>query len=77
MQRSQEVGHRLPRHRQSVMPGRNELGSGNDLVEGPLVDHVLGSDAFSRQLPLPYPPPDRLRIATDTLRRLGNREHRL
>ena len=77
MQRSQKVGHRLPRHRQGVMPGRNELRSGNDLVEGPLVDQVLGSDAFSRQLPLPYPSPDRLRVATDPLRRLGNREHRL
>lgn len=73
MQRSKEVGHRLSRHCRGVMPGWDELRSGNNLVKGPLVDQVLGSYAFRRQLPLPDPSPDRLWVATDPLRRLGNR----
>lgn len=77
MQRSEEVWHRLSRHRRGVMPGWDELRSGNDLVEGLLVDQVLGAGALRRQPPLPYPSPDRLRVATDTLGGLGNRQHEL
>lgn len=77
MQRGQEVGHRLSRHRRGVMPGWNELRSGNDLLKGTLVDQVLGSDAFGRQPPLPDPPADRFRIPSDSLRRLWDRQHGL
>ena len=73
MQRGQEVGHGLSRYCRGVVPGWDELRSGNDLVEGPFVDQVLGPGALRRQPPLPYPSPDRLRVATHSLRRLGNR----
>jgi hypothetical protein len=77
MQRSEEVGHRLSRHCGGVMPGRNELGSGNDFIEGPLVDQMLGSDAFGRQPALSDPPADGFGIPSDSFRRLRNRQHGL